>query len=58
MGTGFRNNLNFKDIEILNDKIGNLILLNQKKLKILLIKFLRLKNIICFFQFLMKKIIQ
>ena len=22
MGTGFRNNLNFKDIEILNDKIG------------------------------------
>ncbi|MDC3030471.1 holo-ACP synthase, partial [Candidatus Pelagibacter sp.] len=22
IGTGFRNNLNFKDIEILNDKIG------------------------------------
>ena len=22
LGTGFRNNLNFKDIEILNDKIG------------------------------------
>ena len=33
LGTGFRNNLNFKDIEILNDKLGKpYYLKNQKKL--------------------------
>ena len=34
LGTGFRNNLNFKDIEILNDKIGKPYYLKNKKLKI------------------------
>ena len=31
IGTGFRNNLNFKDIEILNDKIGKPYYLESKK---------------------------
>ena len=31
LGTGFRNNLNFKDIEILNDKIGKPYYLESKK---------------------------
>ena len=57
LGTGFRNNLKFKDIEILNDKLGKPYYLNQKKLTIYYKKF-KIKNIICFFQFLMKKIIQ
>ena len=32
LGTGFRNNLNFKDIEILNDKLGKPYYLKSKKL--------------------------
>ena len=32
LGTGFRNNLNFKDIEILNDKIGKPYYLESKKI--------------------------
>ena len=32
IGTGFRNNLNFKDIEILNDKIGKPYYLKTKKI--------------------------
>ena len=32
LGTGFRNNLNFKDIEILNDKIGKPYFLKSKKI--------------------------
>ena len=32
IGTGFRYNLNFKDIEILNDKIGKPFFINLKKL--------------------------
>ena len=32
LGTGFRNNLNFKDIEILNDKIGKPYYLRSKKI--------------------------
>ena len=31
LGTGFRNNLNFKDIEILNDKIGKPYFLKSRK---------------------------
>ncbi len=31
LGTGFRNSLNFKDIEILNDKIGKPYFLKSKK---------------------------
>ena len=32
LGTGFRNSLNFKDIEILNDKIGKPYYLRSKKI--------------------------
>ena len=32
LGIGFRNNLNFKDIEILNDKIGKPYYLKSKKI--------------------------
>ena len=58
MGTGFRNNLEFKDIEILNNKIGKPYYLKSKKLIRLLIIFLRLKITIYSFQFLMKRIAQ
>ena len=34
LGTGFRNSLNFKDIEILNDKIGKPYYLKSKKFAI------------------------
>ena len=33
LGTGFRNNLNFKDIEILNDKLGKPYYLVSSKIK-------------------------
>ena len=40
IGTGFRNNLNFKDIEILNDKMGKPYYLKSKKIdKIIKRKF-------------------
>ena len=40
LGTGFRENLNFKDIEILNNKLGKPYFLNNKKIdKIILDKF-------------------
>ena len=32
LGTGFRKNLNFKDIEILNNKLGKPYFLNNKKI--------------------------
>lgn len=32
LGTGFRENLNFKDIEILNNKLGKPYFLNNKKI--------------------------
>ena len=32
LGTGFRNNLNFKDVEILNNKLGKPYFLNNKKI--------------------------
>ena len=34
LGTGFRNNLNFNDIEIINDKMGKPYYLETKKLTI------------------------
>lgn len=32
LGTGFRKNLNFKDVEILNNKLGKPYFLNNKKI--------------------------
>ena len=40
IGTGFSNNLNFKDIEILNDKIGKpYYLMSKKMIKVIYRKF-------------------
>tara|TARA_B100000902_G_C27276481_1_gene899137 strand:+ start:1296 stop:1682 length:387 start_codon:yes stop_codon:yes gene_type:complete len=38
IGTGFRNNLNLKDIEILNDKIGKPYYFKSKKIDNIIIK--------------------
>ena len=44
LGTGFRNNLNFKDIEILNDKKGKPYYLRSNKIDILIKKKFKTKN--------------
>ena len=58
LGTGFRNNLNFKDIEVINDKFGKPYYLKNKKVTKIVQKTLKLKILIVFYQFLMKKITQ
>ena len=44
IGTGFRNNLNFKDIEILNDKIGKPYFFKSKKIDYIINKKFKIKN--------------
>ena len=44
LGTGFRNNLNFKDIEILNNKIGKPYYLISKKINNLIKKRFKISN--------------
>ena len=44
IGTGFRNDLNFKDIQILNDKIGKPYYFNSKKIEKIIQKRFRIKN--------------
>ena len=44
LGTGFRNNLNFKDIEILNDRIGKPYYSKSKKIDNLISKKFNIKN--------------
>ena len=44
LGTGFRNNLNFKDIEIMNDKFGKPYYSKTKKIKQLVRKQFKVKN--------------
>ena len=41
LGTGFRNNLNFKDIEVLNDRIGRPYYFKSKKISNII-------NFLCF----------
>jgi holo-[acyl-carrier protein] synthase len=48
LGTGFRNNLNFKDIEILNDKLGKPYYAKTKKITTIIRKEFRVKNFNCF----------
>ena len=48
LGTGFRNNLNFKDIEIINDKIGKPNYSINKKVKKLIKRNFKVKNYNCF----------
>ena len=44
LGTGFRYNLNFKDIEILNDKIGKPYFYRSKRLNEIISKRFKIKN--------------
>ena len=44
MGTGFRNDLNFKDIQILNNKTGKPYYLISKKIKNIVEKKFKIKN--------------
>ena len=59
IGTGFRENLNFSDLSIKNDKLGKPIFIITDKIKKLIKKKnLKLQNLIFFYLFLMKKNIQ
>ena len=44
LGTGFRNNLNFNDIEILNDKIGKPYFFKSKKINQIIVKKFKIKK--------------
>ena len=44
LGTGFRKNLNFKDIEILNDKIGKPYYFRSKKIDTIINKKFKVKK--------------
>ncbi len=44
IGTGFRNDLNFKDIEILNDKIGKPYFFRTKKINNIIFKKFKTKR--------------
>ena len=48
LGTGFRNNLNFKDIEIMNDKLGKPYYAKTKKITQIINKEFKVKNFNCF----------
>ena len=48
LGTGFRNNLNFRDIEIMNDKLGKPYYAKTKKITKIIKKEFRVKNFNCF----------
>ena len=48
LGTGFRKNLNFKDVEIINDKMGKPYYVKTKKIKNLVQKNFKVKNFNCF----------
>ena len=48
LGTGFRNNLNFRDVEIINDKMGKPYYVKTKKIKDLVQKNFKVKNFNCF----------
>ena len=48
LGTGFRNNLNFRDIEIINDKMGKPYYSKTKKIEKAVQKNFKVKNFNCF----------
>ena len=48
LGTGFRNNLSFKDIEIVHNKLGKPNYLKNKKITKLIQKNFKVKNFDCF----------
>ena len=48
LGTGFRDNLNFKDIEIMNDRLGKPYYAKTKKITKLIKKKFKVKSFNCF----------
>ena len=48
LGTGFRMNLNFKDIEVANDKMGKPYYVKNKKITKFIQKNFKIKNYKCF----------
>jgi len=48
LGTGFRDNLNFKDIEIMSDKLGKPYYAKTKKITQIIKKEFKVKNFNCF----------
>ena len=48
LGTGFRDNLNFKDIEIFNDKMEKPYYLKSKKISKIILKNFNIKKYNCF----------
>ncbi|MDC0326996.1 holo-ACP synthase [Candidatus Pelagibacter sp.] len=48
LGTGFRNNLNFRDIEVINDKFGKPYYSKNKKIKKMIQRNFNVKNYDCF----------
>ena len=48
LGTGFRMNLNFKDIEVVNDKMGKPYYVKNKKISKIIKKNFKIKNFKCF----------
>ena len=48
LGTGFRTNLNFKDVEVINDKMGKPYYVKNKKITKLVQKNFKIKKFQCF----------
>ena len=48
LGTGFTNNLNFKDIEVINNKLGKPYYKKNKKISKIIQKKFKVKNFDCF----------
>ena len=48
LGTGFRKNLNYKDIEVINDRMGKPYYAKSKKITKLVQKNFKIKNFNCF----------
>ena len=48
LGTGFRNSLNFKDIEVINDELGKPYYAKNRKITKLIQKNFNVKNFNCF----------
>ena len=48
LGTGFRMNLNFKDIEVVNDKMGKPYYVKNKKITKIIQKNFKIKKFKCF----------
>ena len=48
LGTGFRRNLNFKDIEVINDKMGKPYYVKNRKITKIIQKNFKIKKFNCF----------